>query len=176
MGARGYINTYKGCINIISLCITILGVMLSLLLWRITPNTTISVGWLIISILAFFIVFIVVIAQSIFLYSKNCDLLSMSTGNPRVTRIYPPKNDCFIIYTTKSLFFTKDLDVTVCICDNEGCERVACYAKVVHVQDKAMQISVSILDSNFKTIEQLFDYIKEDSKDNIKIFPGKVRI
>lgn len=171
-----YFRTYKVCLNVVSLSISVLGVVLSLMTWKLSSDATVPLIYLIVSVIISSIFFIIFVTHSIFLYSENCELKSMSSGMPRISRVIGISSNAIMIYTTKSNIFTKDLDVTLCFVDYDGCERVICYGTVIHVQDQAMQLGVSEDESSFNNITELHIYLKETSKENIKIFPGRIRI
>lgn len=171
-----YFRTYKVCLNVVSLSISALGLILSLMTWRFSPDYTVPLIYLIFSVIISLIFFIIFVTHSIFLYSENCELKSMSSGMPRISRVIGIYSNVIIIYTTKSNIFTKDLDVTLCFVDYDGCERVLCYGNVIHVQDRAIQLGVSVADSEFDDINSLHKCLKEASKEDIKIYPGRVRI
>lgn len=171
---KQYLVSFKRIINRVSCSFTVLGIILSLAIWKITPDTEINIIWLFISILISLMIILPLFAHSLYFFIRYYDKYIADESLPRVININM-NDDRIIVFATKSMYFLNGIDITVCVLDDNDMETVFCYGKVIHVQEKALQLEILEEGSNFNRSE-LYSNISKINKKQLKILPGKVSI
>lgn len=172
---KPYFVSFKQIVNCVSCAFTILGIVLSIAIWKITPDTEINIIWLFISILFSLMVILLLFAHSLFFFVRYHERYNENNLLPKVININMT-NERIIVFATRSRYFLKDIDITVCVLDDDEMEAVLCYGRVVHVQEKALQLEIFIEGSNFNSLDLLHSKIISINKNQLKILPGRVSI